>query len=140
MQLINEKERHEFYDEIIEEIKKSHHETFDKLSVLLLMEERYEELIKEISKQQNKFWLLNEVAVKMLPYYNEMLFKVFVKQFHSSLNVASDTYYQKRIFNEARKYIDKLPGEQKEKLLKAIASGLGGKSYLRNLISETYSL
>ncbi|MGZ3920954.1 MAG: hypothetical protein ACXVO9_05210 [Bacteroidia bacterium] len=138
--LLEKKEEHEFYNTVIEEIKKSHHDTFDKLSILLFARERYEELIKEINRRPDKFRLLNEVAIKMLPEYNDSLFKIYIKQFQNAVSLASEPYYQQKIFNDARRYLDKLPENEKGKLIKMIASGLGGASYLRKLISKTYSI
>ncbi|MGZ3898997.1 MAG: hypothetical protein ACXVNQ_01575, partial [Bacteroidia bacterium] len=100
----------------------------------------YEELIKEINRRPDKFRLLNEVVIKMLPEYNDSLFKIYIKQFQNAVSLASEPYYQQKIFNDARRYLDKLPENEKGKLIKMIASGLGGASYLRKLISKTYSI
>lgn len=137
-ELLSIEERKELVDKIISEVKKSHHDTFEKLNEIMLSEERYDELVIEISKQKGKFRLLNEIAIKKLPQYDKGLLKIYVKQFQLAINAALETHYQKQIFNSARKYIDNLPIETRQKLVADLLEVTGKHSYIRSSILKLY--
>ncbi len=133
-------DRNDFYDEVISAIKESPRETFEKLSDILWEEKRWDELVKEIKKQQNKFRLLNEVAIQKLPEYDSVLFEVYIQQLLRALSEASETHYQQKIFNDAKRYFERLPDNIKLKLLSDIAFHLPQHGYLRNSILNQYSV
>lgn len=137
-ELLSTEERKKFVDKIISEVKKSHHDTFQKLNEIMLSEERYDELVIEISKQKGKFRLLNEIAIKKLPSHDKGLLKIYVKQFQLAINAALETHYQKQIFNSARKYIDNLPIETRQKLVADLLEVTGKHSYIRTSILKLY--
>lgn len=136
--LISPQDKKKYVDEIIVELKKYHHDTFEKIIELLEREERYDELIIEISKHKGKFRLINDIAIKKLPYFDEGLLKIYVKQFQLAINSALETHYQKQIFNNARTFIDSLPDETKQNLIVQLLEVTGRHSYIRSCILKLY--
>jgi hypothetical protein len=129
-----------FTDEVIGELKTSVHDNFEKISELLLTSKRYDDLVKIISKQQNKFRLLNEIAIKKFPDYDDYLFSIYVKQFQSAINSALETHYQKQILENALQYINKLPKKSRIELLSALSEVTGRNSYIRKCLLDLISL
>ncbi|MCW3078499.1 MAG: hypothetical protein JWO32_3108 [Bacteroidetes bacterium] len=139
-ELMNEATRKNYINEIISVIKQSHHNTFEKISDLLMSENRFDELIKEISKQNNKFTLLNDIAIKKFPEFDDNLFKVYARQFQNAIAQATETHYQEKIFSNAINYIDKLPVEERTGLLKEIVKGISKHGYIRSRIQKMYGI
>lgn len=137
-ELISPFDKKKYVDEIIMELKKNEPDTFEKVIEILESEERYDELIFEISKHKGKFRLLNDIAIKKLPYFDESLLKIYVKQFQWAINLALETHYQKQIFNDARKFIDALPIETKQYLVSQLLDVTGRHSYIRSCILKLY--
>ncbi len=113
-------------DDVIDKLKKKEkHFNFDKIATLLMKQGRWDEVANEIKKQQNKFSVLNIVAQKKWPHYDQEFLDLYVKHLLEAFREARVMYYQEHIFKEARKYIDKLPIDDAKKLVDTILFKMG---------------
>lgn len=114
---LNEARIEEATSHLLERLKtESLFYTFDKMAVLLLRQNKINDLLEEIKKEKNKFRTLNAIANKILP--DSDFIKLYIKHLSQAITEAKYPYFQEQIFNLARTYIDTLPNEQRNSLLK----------------------
>jgi hypothetical protein len=131
--------KNEVTTELIDKIKSdSPHYTFDKLSVILSHQNRLDDLINEIKREKNKFSILNQIAIKKLPYLSSSFTDLYVKQFISAIGDAKFPYFQKQVFNLANSFISQLHPEYKKEIIEAIKEKLLHEKYLLNYVLEFY--
>jgi hypothetical protein len=131
--------KNEVTTELIDKIKSdSPHYTFDKLSVILSHQNRLDDLINEIKREKNKFSLLNQIAIKKLPYLSPSFTDLYVKQFISAIGDAKFPYFQQQVFNLANSFISQLHPEYKKEIIEAIKEKLLHEKYLLNYVLEFY--
>lgn len=116
---LNEKKREQAAEQLLMKLKtESLFYTFDKIAVLLLKQNKVNELLEEIKKEKNKFRILNKIASKILP--DNDFIKIYIKHLVQAITEAKFPYFQEQVFNLARPYIDNLPIEQRNILLKLL--------------------
>lgn len=125
--------------ELISKIKnESPHFTFDKLAVILLHQNRLDELINEIKKEKNKFSILNQIAIKKLPYLDSDFSKLYVKQLINAIEAAKFPYFKKQVFNLANTYISQLHPDCRKEIISLIKEKLIYEKYIMNYVLEIY--
>ncbi len=126
-------------EQLIKELKTySVFYTFEKVAVVLLHKNRLEELIDEIKKEKNKFKLLHKVAVQKFPVYDAKLIDIYINHLVQAITDAKFPYFQEQIFNLAKLYLDKLPANEREKMLEKIKSKLMYERHILAYISEIF--
>ena len=125
--------------ELINNIKsESPHYTFDKLAVILLHQNRLDDLITEIKKEKNKFSILNQIAIKKLPYLNPSFADLYVKQLINAIEAAKYPYFQKQVFNLANSYMSQLHPDFKKEIISIIKEKLIYDKYVLQYVLEIY--
>lgn len=135
----NNSNKNEATTELIDKIKSdSPHYTFDKLGVILLHQNRLDDLITEIKKEKNKFSILNQIAIKKLPYLNPSFADLYVKQLINAIEAAKYPYFQKQVFNLANSYISQLHPDLKKEIISIIKEKLIYDKYVLQYVLEIY--
>ena len=135
----NNSNKNEATTELIDKIKSdSPHYTFDKLGVILLHQNRLDDLITEIKKEKNKFSILNQIAIKKLPYLNPSFADLYVKQLINAIEAAKYPYFQKQVFNLANSYISQLHPDFKKEIISIIKEKLIYDKYVLQYVLEIY--
>jgi len=131
--------KNEATTDLIDKIKSdSPHYTFDKLAVILLHQNRLDDLITEIKKEKNKFSILNQIAIKKLPYLNPSFADLYVKQLINAIEAAKYPYFQKQVFNLANSYISQLHPDLKKEIISIIKEKLIYDKYVLQYVLEIY--
>jgi hypothetical protein len=135
----NNSNKNEATTELIDKIKSdSPHYTFDKLGVILLHQNRLDDLITEIKKEKNKFSILNQIAIKKLPYLNPSFADLYVKQLINAIEAAKYPYFQKQVFNLANSFISQLHPDLKKEIISIIKEKLIYDKYVLQYVLEIY--
>ena len=108
------------------------------MATLLLYIQRYDELIIEISRRENKFHFLHEVAVAKWPLYDDKLLALYGKHLGEAFNSLTYFNLQKKIFDKAKAYLEKLPKEKAETVLTHILDKLPVVSPLYRYINTSF--
>ena len=104
---------------VIEKIKsESLFFTFEKIAIIFLSQNKFDELVNEIKKEKNKFKLLNEIGIKKFPHYDIEFLTLYTKHFLNAITDAKFPFFQQEMFNLARTYLDLLPLEARENIIK----------------------
>lgn len=142
-ELLDNKEREEQANEVIKELKKKSPEIyFDKVATILESENRLDELIQLISKQADKFYLINRIAIKKLPQYDDFLLDNYIKHFIYTVAEARETFHQKQIYDKALVYLEQLPKPVLVKMLLQMLDKISKSNFIYrhlNKLSESLS-
>jgi len=113
--------------------------SFDKLVTLLTRAKRYDELVEAIRHEGNKFNLLHTTMLNKFPEYTEKQLDLYIKQLMDAFAEKRIYHSQEQLFDQSKEYIDKLPPELRQKLVKKILDKLGGQSKIHEYIWQLYN-
>lgn len=124
---------------LIEKIKsESLFFTFEKIAIIFLSQNKFDELVNEIKKEKNKFKLLNEIGIKKFPHYDIDFLTLYTKHFLNAIADAKFPFFQQEMFDLARTYLDLLPGEERENIIKKFKDKLLYEKNMIEYISKLY--
>ncbi len=124
---------------VIEKIKsESLFFTFEKIAIIFLSQNKFDELVNEIKKEKNKFKLLNEIGIKKFPHYDIEFLTLYTKHFLNAITDAKFPFFQQEMFNLARTYLDLLPLEARENIIKKFKDKLLYEKNMIEYISKLY--
>ena len=112
--------------------------TFEKIAVVLMHQHKFDELVVEIKKEKNKFKLLNEIGIKKFPHYDIDFLTLYTKHFLNAIADAKFPFFQQEMFDLARTYLDLLPGEERENIIKKFKDKLLYEKNMIEYISKLY--
>ena len=112
--------------------------TFEKIAVVLMHQHKFDELVVEIKKEKNKFKLLNEIGIKKFPHYDIDFLTLYTKHFLNAIADAKFPFFQQEMFDLARTYLDLLPGEEQENIIKKFKDKLLYEKNMIEYISKLY--
>ena len=112
--------------------------TFKKIAVVLMHQHKFDELVVEIKKEKNKFKLLNEIGIKKFPHYDIDFLTLYTKHFLNAIADAKFPFFQQEMFDLARTYLDLLPGEERENIIKKFKDKLLYEKNMIEYISKLY--
>ena len=112
--------------------------TFEKIAVVLMHQHKFDELVVEIKKEKNKFKLLNEIVIKKFPHYDIDFLTLYTKHFLNAIADAKFPFFQQEMFDLARTYLDLLPGEEQENIIKKFKDKLLYEKNMIEYISKLY--
>ncbi|MEO6301979.1 MAG: hypothetical protein ABIP51_02285 [Bacteroidia bacterium] len=137
-QMINDN-REDEASQLVKSIKeRSVFYNFDKIADILFYQERLDELVNEIKKEKNKFTLLNKIAFKKFPNQNEVFLQLYVKHLCQAIAEAKFPYFQEEVFNKAKPYLDLLPKEEKESMIKNLKEKMLYERQMLKYIEKIY--
>lgn len=131
--IINKSDQRRFADELMEKIK-NQSDSFDKHYHLLYSQKRFAEAMQLISGHKNKFRYANETVLQMKEL-NENTLDIYVKQFCLAILSAPETHFQKRIFQNALLFLNRLESEKRNEVMQRMLEGLPKHSYMYQQIS-----
>ena len=111
---------------------------FEKIAVVLMHQHKFDELVVEIKKEKNKFKLLNEIGIKKFPHYDIDFLTLYTKHFLNAIADAKFPFFQQEMFDLARTYLDLLPGEERENIIKKFKDKLLYEKNMIEYISKLY--
>lgn len=124
---------------VIEKIKsESLFFTFEKIAIIFLSQNKFDELVNEIKKEKNKFKLLNEIGIKKFPHYDIEFLTLYTKHFLNAITDAKFPFFQQEMFDLARTYLDLLPLEARENIIKKFKDKLLYEKNMIEYISKLY--
>ncbi len=124
---------------LIEKIKsESLFFTFEKIAIIFLSQNKFDELVNEIKKEKNKFKLLNEIGIKKFPHYDIEFLTLYTKHFLNAITDAKFPFFQQEMFDLARTYLDLLPLEARENIIKKFKDKLLYEKNMIEYISKLY--
>jgi hypothetical protein len=127
--------------ELIKKLKsESTFYTFEKISAVLLRQNKLDELIAEIKKEKNKFKLLNDIGIKKLPEYSSDFFAVYIKHLINAIAEAKFPYFQQQLFDLAKVYLDLLPDVARASIIEKIKEKMIYEKHMVQYISKVYSV
>jgi hypothetical protein len=112
--------------------------TFEKIAVVLMHQHKFDELVVEIKKEKNKFKLLNEIGIKKFPHYDIDFLTLYTKHFLNAIADAKFPFFQQEMFDLARTYLDLLPLEARENIIKKFKDKLLYEKNMIEYISKLY--
>jgi hypothetical protein len=112
--------------------------TFEKIAVVLMHQSKFDELIVEIKREKNKFKLLNEIGIKKFPHYDIEFLTLYTKHFLNAITDAKFPFFQQEMFDLARSYLDLLPLEARENIIKKFKDKLLYEKNMIEYISKLY--
>jgi hypothetical protein len=112
--------------------------TFEKIAVVLMHQSKFDELIVEIKREKNKFKLLNEIGIKKFPHYDIEFLTLYTKHFLNAITDAKFPFFQQEMFDLARSYLDLLPLEARENIIKKFKDNLLYEKNMIEYISKLY--
>jgi hypothetical protein len=112
--------------------------TFEKIAVVLMHQSKFDELIVEIKREKNKFKLLNEIGIKKFPHYDLDFLTLYTKHFLNAITDAKFPFFQQEMFDLARTYLDLLPLEARENIIKKFKDNLLYEKNMIEYISKLY--
>jgi hypothetical protein len=112
--------------------------TFEKIAVVLMHQSKFDELIVEIKREKNKFKLLNEIGIKKFPHYDLDFLTLYTKHFLNAITDAKFPFFQQEMFDLARTYLDLLPLEARENIIKKFKDKLLYEKNMIEYISKLY--
>lgn len=112
--------------------------TFEKIAVVLMHQSKFDELIVEIKREKNKFKLLNEIGIKKFPHYDIEFLTLYTKHFLNAITDAKFPFFQQEMFDLARTYLDLLPLEARENIIKKFKDKLLYEKNMIEYISKLY--
>jgi len=138
--LIPINEQKQKIDELVSKIRARQLEnSFDKLVMLLMRNNRLDELIEVIKREGNKFSLLHRVMMLKLPEVKGSQVELYIKQLLEAVALRRGSHYQEQLIDLSKIFIDRLPSEMKLTTIHRMLDQLGGQSWLHKYVDRVYA-
>jgi hypothetical protein len=139
LELIPKEGRSQEIDTIIKRLKSNvRGYSFEKVSALLLKDNRWNDLLEELKRQHNKFGLVHAIALKKLPEYDSRLIELYFRHLSEDLIEKSSYPYQQELVRAAKKYLRFLPENIVDEMVKKLLDKVGKPGPLYRFINEEF--